>query len=174
MISQTTGIKECQITPFFRDHSTMKYLAILVVCLAFSSCNAQKNKRCRADKCDDVEVQRQHLIKFPFGCLNAEYLSEWRKCILNDDQTVDCPQDKFNKCTRELEIRHDKGCDQCDGAVLKGQIEELQKINFKCFCTRFLGYFSDRLGSDEWESEKCPGHKLNKYFEEAYDNLPDV
>uniref|UniRef100_A0A1Y1KZP5 Kazal-like domain-containing protein n=1 Tax=Photinus pyralis TaxID=7054 RepID=A0A1Y1KZP5_PHOPY len=151
----------------------MKVLAIIVVCLAVA-CNAQKYKRCRAQKCDDVEVQRQQLIKFPFGCLNSDYLSEWRKCVLNDDQTVDCPQDKFNKCTKQIAVRHDKGCDKCDVGALKNSIDQLQKINFSCFCTRFLGYFNKYLGSNDWDNDKCPGHKLNKYFQDAYDNLPDV
>ncbi|KAB0792133.1 hypothetical protein PPYR_14094 [Photinus pyralis] len=150
----------------------MKYLAILVICLAFSGYNGQKLKRCRPQKCKDVEVQRQHLINFPFGCLNSDYLSEWRKCVLQDDLSVKCPQDKFNKCTKQIEIRHDKGCDKCDAVALKNNIDQLQKINYKCFCTRFLGYFNDHLSKADWDNDKCPGAKLNKFFKEAYDNLP--
>ncbi|KAK5639852.1 hypothetical protein RI129_010663 [Pyrocoelia pectoralis] len=147
----------------------MKYLAICVFFLAISAFNAQKNKRCRAQECSDVEVVRQHLINFKFGCIDSESLNQWKKCVCDDMPDVDCPGDKFNKCTKALHAGV-SGCQECKD--LKGEIERLQNINFNCFCTRFLGYFSNNVCSNELE--KCPGPQIGKYWAESYDNLPDV
>ncbi|KAK5640409.1 hypothetical protein RI129_011220 [Pyrocoelia pectoralis] len=124
-------------------------------------------KRCRAQACANVEEVRQYLINFPFGCLDN--ISEWKKCVCSDMQEVDCPGDKFNKCTKALQLRAD-GNEQCKD--LKGDLDRLHELNFNCFCTRFLGYFTGNFCSNELD--KNVGEQIHKYWGEAYKKLPPI